>query len=115
MPYLLRCFSALSGRRRLSALAFLVLGIFVSVAAHAQVGDLSGTVKDSTGAAIPGATVTITNVATGEVHPMKTGDHGEYRAVNLVLGKYAITAAAAGFGTTKESVDSSSVQRLRPM
>ncbi len=77
-----------------------------AVLAHAQVGaNVSGTVKDASGAVIPGATVTVTNLATHEARTLKSGGQGEYRLVNLQPAQYSITVQAAGFGSTKKTVE----------
>ena len=75
-------------------------------AAYAQVGaNLSGTVKDLSGAVIPSATVTITDLATGEARTLQTGSQGEYRVVNLPPAQYTIAVGAPGFGSTKKTVE----------
>jgi len=51
-------------------------------------GDIAGTVTDSSGAAIPGATVTITSVDTGAVQTVTTASAGEYRAALLKPGNF---------------------------
>lgn len=61
------------------------------------VGEFSGIVKDETGSAIPGASVTVTNKFTGRVFATKTGPDGTYRAPALEPGHYTIRFAMAGF------------------
>ncbi len=80
---------------------FLILAIGFSAPALAQVagGTLSGTVSDSSGGAVPQATVEIKNVATGVEHTVSTDENGFYIAVNLLPGTYQIKIAAAGFAT----------------
>ena len=84
----------------------LVTGVFVFVfflgsAGLAQVttGQVSGTVADSTGAMIPGATVTLRNVEWGNSCRVQTDAAGVYTAPQLTLGMYEITAETAGFQT----------------
>ena len=71
----------------------------VASAAFAQQtsGDLVGTVKDATGAAVPNATVTVTNEATKVAVTIKSGSAGQYRASNLLPGQYDINVVAGGF------------------
>jgi Carboxypeptidase regulatory-like domain/TonB-dependent Receptor Plug Domain len=79
---------------------FLAFGLFVilSVAAWAQdTATLTGTVRDNSSAVIPGASISITNVATGIARELKTNSAGEYVAAALVPGRYDITVVAAGF------------------
>jgi outer membrane receptor protein involved in Fe transport len=68
------------------------------VMAQATTGSLTGTVKDQTGAAVAGATVTVTNQDTGETaNPFTTSGEGFYRVSNLRPGRYSVTVEAAGF------------------
>src|SRR5258708_9272333 len=60
-------------------------------------GDLVGTVRDPSGAVIPNAAVTVTNEATGVVVSLKAGDSGEFRASNLLPGKYDLAVTSTGF------------------
>ncbi len=62
-------------------------------------GAIEGTVTDDTGAVLPGATVTIKNVATGVVRDTSTDGTGRYRAPLLPVGRYDITVALGGFAT----------------
>ena len=63
-------------------------------------GDLTGTVQDSSGAAVPGATVEVVHVATGVKNSQTTGAAGEYHFSNLPVGTYDVTATGAGFAPT---------------
>ena len=69
--------------------------------AQASLGAISGSVTDSTGAAIAGAKVTITNLATAVSRTLTTDAGGFYSAEGLSTGQYKIAIAASGF---KESV-----------
>jgi hypothetical protein len=68
-------------------------------ALHAQYdnGSVVGTVKDPSGAAIPGATVTITNDATSISTTAKTDASGNYEVPELKVGTYTVTATAPTF------------------
>jgi len=82
------------------SLTILVVGaILHEQAAFAQntTGDVLGTVTDSTGAVIPNATVTITNVGTHQVRKTATEGQGQYVFSLLSLGDYQIRAEAPGF------------------
>lgn len=68
--------------------------------AHAQdvTGALNGTVTDSTGAAVAGATVTITDEAKNIVtRTVTTGEDGQYSAPSLPVGVYSVTVEATNF------------------
>ena len=84
--------------------AFLVaICVFLlSFAAYGQFtgGDLVGSVVDSSGAVVPGATVTATNQATNVKSTTTTNTNGEYRLSNLLAGNYTISATGKGFETT---------------
>src|SRR5208283_3903225 len=54
-------------------------------------------VMDATGAAIPGATVTITNRATGLQRTARTDDQGRFNFPQLAPGTYSVNAEASGF------------------
>jgi hypothetical protein len=59
---------------------------------------LRGTVTDPTGAVVPGATVTMSNGATGEKFTATSKASGEYQLTQIPPAKYTITATASGFG-----------------
>ena len=73
-------------------------------AAHAQAdqGSISGTVRDSSGAGVPGAKVTLTNPATGFSVTETTDASGNYTATPLKLGSYNIRAEANGFAAATQ-------------
>ncbi|MGA2349535.1 MAG: TonB-dependent receptor [Terracidiphilus sp.] len=58
---------------------------------------VQGTVTDPGGSVVSGATVTLTNTATGITDTTTTNDVGAYHFVNLLPGDYRITVVAAGF------------------
>ncbi len=64
-------------------------------------GSVQGTVQDASGGNIPAAVVTLTNVDTQVTQGAKSNASGVYLFSSLAPGNYAITAAAAGFSTTK--------------
>src|SRR2546428_10845250 len=70
---------------------------------HAQgAGNASvlGTVTDSAGAVVPGASVQVKNIATGRVQEVPTDEQGRYTIANLPIGEYEAQASLAGFQTT---------------
>jgi anaerobic magnesium-protoporphyrin IX monomethyl ester cyclase len=74
-----------------------------SRAAQENLGSLSGTVTDSTGAAIANAKITITNADTKMTHTLKTNQMGQYAANDLPVGPYTVKAEAQGFHTTERA------------
>jgi hypothetical protein len=75
----------------------LLVSCSLSLRAQSTYGALSGTVVDSTGAAEPGATVTLINTGTSEKQTQLTGDTGLYSFVNLNPGQYRISVEKTGF------------------
>ena len=67
-------------------------------------GNIVGTVTDASGAAVVGAEVTATNIATNVSATAKTNGSGEYRFEHLLAGTYRITAKMTGFKTVSENV-----------
>jgi Carboxypeptidase regulatory-like domain/TonB dependent receptor len=60
-------------------------------------GTILGAVTDSSGAAVPGATVTIKNVDTGLTRTVTTTDDGSFAVPELPIGSYSVTAEKSGF------------------
>src|SRR5260370_15592720 len=65
---------------------------------QASTGQIVGTVKNPNGELVPGATVTVTNPATGLSRTITTNDQGGFSAVNLPSGEYTVNVEAQGFG-----------------
>src|SRR5467141_2642712 len=84
---------------RTLALVVFALTIFAGASTFAQTfrGTILGSVTDSSGAAVPGATVTIKNVDTGLVRTVTTSDDGSYAAPELPIGTYTVSVEKAGF------------------
>ena len=66
-------------------------------------GTISGTVTDSTGAVLPGASVVLLNEETGVSRTTQTDSAGRYSAPSLSLGHYRVTATSSGFQTEVRS------------
>lgn len=73
--------------------------------AHAQIStaNVNGTVKDSTGAVIYGAAVTLTNSDTGVQRATRTTDTGNYSLVEVPPGNYGLTVEKQGFTVIRRS------------
>lgn len=71
----------------------------VKVFGQAVYGNLIGTVTDASGAAVPGATVTITDTGRGATFAATTNESGNYAQDNLPPGDYKVTVGSAGFKT----------------
>ena len=81
--------------------AWRVLFVWLALASPALAqdfrGSILGTVTDSTGAVLPGVTVTVTNTETTVSQTLVTDNKGAYQALYLNPGKYAVTAQLSGF------------------
>lgn len=71
--------------------------------AQGQFGGITGTITDSSGAVIPGATVTITDMNTNRRVVVTSTSDGTYLARSLSPGTYSITVAKHGFKTVTQS------------
>jgi len=83
--------------RGLAALALLLVVPAVWAQSQAVNGSIEGVVTDTTGAVLPGATVTVTNVDTGAQRVVPTDSSGFYRAVLLPLGTYRVKVELPSF------------------
>jgi hypothetical protein len=93
-------------RTRALQAVVLILGVGLLVAVHAQtsiVGNISGTVRDPKGAAVPRTEVTITDERTGSSRTVMSDDDGFYSAPSLAVGRYSVSVSPQGF---KKSVAS---------
>ncbi|PYS36574.1 MAG: hypothetical protein DMG14_24130, partial [Acidobacteria bacterium] len=81
--------------------AVLCLLLLLSTYTMAQTSNatLGGTVSDTTGALIPGVTITATNTATGIVSTVLSNEAGAYQFASLQTGTYRLTAELPGFQT----------------
>ena len=77
----------------------LIAALSLSSLSRAQLtsGDLVGTVMDSTGATVPGATVVVIEESTQVKAVQTTQSNGQYRFTNLHIGRYDVGVTAAGF------------------
>src|SRR5271170_4128904 len=93
---------------RLRTVAVVCMAVFFAFGAAVETaraqditGRISGTVTDTTGAVVVGASVTVTNEATGvSLPPFSTNSSGFFVADDLPVGSYTVTASAKGFKTT---------------
>ena len=82
-------------------LVLLALGVAASGSAQ-TLGTIAGTVKDATGAVLPGVSVEVSSPALIEkVRSVTTDGAGAYAVVSLPVGTYAVSFTLPGFGTIK--------------
>lgn len=108
---------AVSSKRFFSLLALVATTLFLLCASPADAqlagkGAIRGTVTDTTGAAIPGASVVVTNVATHVKQTTASTGSGDYQ-VSLDPGKYTVNVTMAGFKAfTQENVSIDALQTV---
>jgi hypothetical protein len=73
----------------------------INARAQYEDGSLIGSIHDATGAAVPNATVTVTNVNTANVFKVTSNGSGDYEVPSLRVGVYNIEAAAPGFASAQ--------------
>src|SRR6476646_2353154 len=81
------------------SVALVTLFLFVSGMAVAQSdrGSIAGSVVDSTGAAVGGASVVVRGTATGSTYKTVTTPEGVYRIADVAIGRYDVTVTVSGF------------------
>ena len=91
-------------KRCASHLTVLLAAFFVLFAAHAlaQEGTIVGTVSDPSGAAVPNASIRVTNVETGQARNLTTSGDGQYVVPDLHIGRYSVRAEGAGFKVVEQ-------------
>lgn len=77
----------------------------VPLLAQVDTGSIAGTVKDTSGAIIPGARVTATNVATAAERTVETGNIGQFILQGLAPGNYRVKVTSANFKTFETTVE----------
>ncbi len=89
----------MNSRKILAVFCTFVLVLFAGATLKAQdiSGTISGTVLDGTGAAVAGATVTVTNTDKNTSQTTQTNDRGEFTVPNLLVGHYSVTVEAKSF------------------
>src|SRR5690349_4261195 len=79
----------------------LLAGVSTALSQGTDLGTIRGTVTDQNGAAVVGATVHVTDVATGTARDLTTNDEGNYEASNVKTGTYIVTVSQQGFNKTE--------------
>jgi len=85
--------------------AILVISLLTALPSFAQINqsEILGTVRDTSGAVIPSATVTITNTQTNVSNTLKTDGAGAYALPDLIPGAYTVRVSVQGFETAEHS------------
>src|SRR5579859_4466592 len=90
-----------SGIYKVGLFCLILLLMTGSARAQVSTASVNGVVRDPKGSVIPGATITLTNVATSVEHPTVSNSSGEYVILNVTPGRYTLSATAAGFNPQK--------------
>jgi hypothetical protein len=102
---------------RTAKISVLLLFLFLftqSLLAQRNLASLVGTVKDSSGAVVPHATVTAKNLGTDAVRTMNSDASGDYALPDLDVGHYSVTGSMTGFKTTMiKDIELQTGQRAR--
>jgi hypothetical protein len=90
-------------RRTFHAIALLAVVVFGALPMLAQfdTGTITGTVTDTSGAIVPSAAITVTNVGTGLQKSFVTNQNGGFVASSLPYGTYVVATHATGFAESK--------------
>jgi hypothetical protein len=90
---------------RILTLLSLVLAMAVPAFGQSQAinGTIEGTIVDAQGGVLPGVTVTVTNLDTGDTRVVVTNENGLFRAPLLPLGTYRVSAELQGFRTYEQT------------
>jgi hypothetical protein len=83
--------------RKLIVFLFISTALSLPLSAQSFYGSVAGTISDSSGGIIPGASVTLVHLGTSERRTAETDATGTYRFVNLVPGQYRLEVEMAGF------------------
>lgn len=100
----------LRGHQKLLLAIIFLLGLTTSAIAQVDTGSIVGQVTDSTGAAIPNATVTVREEATGIKTTVHSGGDGNYTISPLKIGTYTLTVVQDGFTTSERQHIEVSIQ-----
>ena len=90
-----------------------ILALPAAAAAQVTTADIVGRVTDSSGAVLPGATVTIENLATHDVRTAPTNETGDYLFNLLPIGTYTVNVELQGFASQTTRVVLSAGDRVR--
>ncbi len=96
----------------LALIAVLLLHV-PNVSAQVDRATLSGVVRDTGGGVVPGATVTVTNLATNIESHQPSSETGAYQVVNLVPGRYQLDVELSGFKKSTQVIALEVGQRAR--
>src|SRR4051812_9996682 len=89
---------------RMLRILFVFFSICCLMWSQAETGQITGTVQDPSGAAIPNAAVKVSSIGTGAERTATTSNSGDFAVANLLPGDYTVTVDASGFAPFKQNV-----------
>ncbi|MGH9794350.1 MAG: TonB-dependent receptor domain-containing protein [Candidatus Acidiferrales bacterium] len=89
---------------RLMLVCAVALMLAVGGAAQVNTANLSGHATDASGAVVPGAQVSVKNIATGATRTQTSDEEGSYQFIGLPPGRYEISVKGAGFQELKSEI-----------
>ena len=111
--YALRRVSSAEVSPRWLTLCFLFGLLTSALSAQVNTGNLSGTIRDSSGAVVQRAHLHISEVRTGYERQVDSATDGSYTFVDLPIGSYTLQVSANGFSTLRQGVTISVGARVR--
>ncbi len=87
------------------SLLLVLAGLSMTVKAQAVYGNIIGTVSDPQGAAVGGATVSVTDLTKNVTTTVRTNEEGNYTVTHLIPGRYSVKIEAQGYKTSTQEVD----------
>jgi hypothetical protein len=84
------------------SIAAVCLTLIGSAAAQSDRGTIAGSILDSSGAVVGGASITITGVDTGSTYKTVSTPEGVYRVADIQTGRYNVTVEATGFKVSQQ-------------
>lgn len=98
-----------------SVFGAVLLALTLHSIAFAQVttGDIVGRVTDESAGVLPGATITVQNVGTGDLRTTVAGDTGDYVVTLLPIGNYVVRIELQGFSVQESKIALRSGERVR--
>ena len=98
---------------RVAAAAAICLAVHATALAQLTTADIVGRVTDTTGAVLPGVTVTVEHAGTHETRVVPTNESGDYTFTLLPIGSYTVKIELSGFQTVNGRVDLATGDRAR--
>src|SRR5438045_3855406 len=87
--------------RKVYPVATVIVVVFLAISVafgQAVFGNISGTIQDASGAVLPNANITITDLDRGTVYRTQSNQDGNYEQTHLLAGRYQVKVESPGLG-----------------